>query len=194
MKMWKTLWVAGTFLIFGGQALADPITLDPAVDTAETTSESAECLADVNCAGLSGTKKIVDWLISQGYDLTSELYKSDVGEDDSGPYAGDYDTVYDNTPEDPMDATISSVNGRNISDPHWLLVKDGNATPIWYLYDISGWDGSSDITLTNFWPTNGAISHVSIYGGVPEPGTLALFGIALAGFGLARRRKATVQA
>ena len=70
-----------------------------------------------------------------------------------------------------------------------MLVKDGDNCPVWYLFDISGWDGVSDINLTGFWPGQGAISHVAIYS-VPEPGTLALLAIGLAGAGLSRRKKA----
>jgi hypothetical protein len=77
---------------------------------------------------------------------------------------------------------------------NWLVVKDGNQDPSWYLFDISSWDGLEDIQLLNFWPAQGAISHISIFGNggtsVPEPASLALFGIGLFGLGLVARKKA----
>jgi hypothetical protein len=71
------------------------------------------------------------------------------------------------------------------SNPVYVLVKDGNSTPAWYLYNISGWNGQDKIILQNFWPQRGAISNVSIYGtttSVPDGGAIAmLLGAALLG-------------
>jgi hypothetical protein len=128
-----------------------------------------------------------------------ELYKDNVGGSESGTFASSYSTEYFNTPTDPEDATIKYGSGDSITctqtDRCYLVVKDGNNDPIWYIFDISTWDGTSAIEMTDFWPSNGAISHVAIYGGsggtyeVPEPGTLGLLGLGLFGMGLIKRKK-----
>jgi hypothetical protein len=126
----------------------------------------------------------------------SEVYKQDVGDPDSGDFADSYETTFSNEPNDPQDALIDYLGGASITGGSiYLYVKDGNATPAYYIFDITGWNGTDDITLTGFWPDNGAISHVTILSGagrpderVPDGGTtVAMLGLAFAGLGGMRR-------
>jgi len=149
-----------------------------------------------------------------GLNLLTEVYKQDVGGGESGSLAGSYTTTFANTATDPQEATIVYNGGSFIDctapETCYLLVKDGNATPAAYVFNLTGiWDGKETLNLSGFWPTNGAISHVSLYGGVTpssssstssstgttvgEPGTtaLALLGVGMIGLALrSRRRKA----
>lgn len=127
----------------------------------------------------------------------SLLYKNDVdGNIESGSYVNLYKTTYSNTPSDPANALIE-WEGTAADDPIdcpecYLLLKDGNEYPIWYLYDIGDWNGKDDIDMTGFWPGTGAISHVQIVGApnpVPEPATMLLFGAGLAALAGVSRRK-----
>ena len=63
---------------------------------------------------------------------------------------------------------------------------DGNYSPGSYIFDLglAGWDGIAIITLADFWPDNGSISHASIMGRL----TLSLLGAGplLAGLRTAR--------
>jgi hypothetical protein len=127
-------------------------------------------------------------------------YKDNVGGSEEGSFASSYKTTYYNTPTDPQDAEIKYTTGGAVisGSPIYLLVKDGNQTPIWYIFDISSWNGTEKIQLKTFWPAQGAISHVGIYTGtrttttVPDAGsTVALLGLALTSIGFLRRKLAS---
>lgn len=129
----------------------------------------------------------------------TQLYKKEVDSGvEEGPYASYYDTTFYNSPTEPEEAEIKWVGSGTdpfiSSDPLYLLVKDGNNDPIWYIFDLftNRWDGKDTIYLDNFWPNNGGISHVTIFGNptpVPEPATMVLFGTGLIGLAGIGRRK-----
>ncbi len=133
-----------------------------------------------------------------------ELYKSDFGGSESGLFASSYETVFSNfedsnNNEDPSDATITWMGPNIVGDPKYLLVKDGNAKPAWYLFNLTSgsnnalaWNGTDNLELVNFWfDGRGSISHVTLYGAtaVPEPATLILLGLGLLGIAGIRRKK-----
>lgn len=129
----------------------------------------------------------------------SILYKSNVeGGEETEPFVNSYETSYSDTLSNPSSATISlNGGGPAISgySPLYLLVKDGNALPYWYFYNLTtaGWNGTESLKLSGFWPQQGAISHVTITGTpstnrVPDGGTtLATLGFSLVGLGAMRR-------
>ena len=129
----------------------------------------------------------------------SLLYKSDSGRSlvgaDSGPYAGSYTTWFYNDIGDPGDALLFYIGGSQIDCPScYLAIKDGNQTPAYYFYNLSAWNGSETLSLEDFWPGNGAISHISIWGrstptSVPEPSTMALLGLGLLAIAFTQRRR-----
>lgn len=126
--------------------------------------------------------------------ILPEKYKADVGAPvvESGALAGAYETQFNN---DASGATVTFSGGTSAIDPTHLLVKDGNATPAWYLFNISDWNGVEQMILSGFWPNTGAISHISIYGTtvpVPEPTSIGLFALGMScaiGGSFARRRR-----
>lgn len=117
-----------------------------------------------------------------------ELYKKNSDGSEVDPLSGSYDTTFDS---EFSDATITYTGGEIVGPPAFLLVKDGNQSPNWYLFGLTilGWNGTDTIEVQDFWTGNGSISHVTLYGttsSVPEPATILLFGaglLGLAGFG-----------
>jgi hypothetical protein len=99
----------------------------------------------------------------------SLLYKTEVGGQDSGPFAGSYNTTYTNTANDPSGAIISYTGLPALvpsANPLYLYVKDGNASPAYYVINVSAWNGMEDLVLQNFWPQQGAISNLQLLGGI----------------------------
>lgn len=133
----------------------------------------------------------------------SLLYKSDVSGtsgigSDSGSFAASYMTTFSNTATDPANALIDYISGASITCPDcYLAIKDGNQTPSYYFYNLASWNGTEDIILRDFWPQQGAISHVSIWGkpstSIPEPGIVLLLGIGLLGLLVTARRQQSAE-
>jgi hypothetical protein len=70
----------------------------------------------------------------------------------------------------------------------------GNQPDEWFVYLLQPEVSSGSWSFVNFFKKGGGLSHIQLYGveenhTVPEPGTLGLFGVALIGAALARRRK-----
>ena len=145
-----------------------------------------------------------------------ELYKANSNDEPSipdderptpkselGSLAGSYNTVFDWDMDDDLVGAKVTYKGGNFvdckPDECFLLVKDGNQDPAAYLFDLAlapiNWDGKMDLLLRGFWPGNGSISYLALYGNespnpVPLPAGVWLFGTALIGLvGFGKRKK-----
>lgn len=121
-----------------------------------------------------------------------ETYKQNVGGTEEGSSAGWYTTTF--TDAGPHSGTVE----HDVGDPFinsaqkYFLLKDGNDSPNWFLFDISSWNGTETIEFNGFFP-NHSISHISIFAGgtptVPDGGTtVALLGLVLGALAFVRSR------
>lgn len=195
----STMFVMAAVVALGAvaPAQAGPISLSPATPLCSASSPPV-------CRALSGNENgqaAIDGIITTKYPGLVDLYKgtrdgtNTVGIS-SEAFSSSYSTTFFNADLLDADARISWVDPKPViaSSPVFAYIKDGNATPNWYLFDMTGeWDGTESLEFSGFFPKSGGnynISHVAIYGyAVPDGGSgVTLMGLALAGLASVRRR------
>jgi hypothetical protein len=145
-------------------------------------------------SGDDNGQHFIDQAIASTIGTDIELYKNTRdGNIDEGAFAGSYNTIYNSDSSlEQNSALITWVNGTSHISGGFLLAKDGNSKPNWYLYNLStlSWNGTDTIQLEGFFKDY-SFSHVTIYGApVPEPATMLLFGTGIVGLvGVIRKKR-----
>jgi hypothetical protein len=177
MKILKHIAVAAAVLMFLSTAAMADLVITPTTGQIDVSRWEGD---ETSQAEING----IIFSIFQGSPVL--LYKDDTP---STSLFSSYSTTLNS---DNSGGTIEWIGGPFAGGQVYLLVKDGAHSPGWYLFDLTalGWDGKETLALSGFWPGQGAISHLAIYGttSVPEPTTLLLLGAGLLGVGILSRK------
>jgi hypothetical protein len=131
-----------------------------------------------------------------GCTLTQQ-YKQDAVAGETGSLANSYSATI--TPAGDADSfQITYTGGSSVGPTAWLIVKDGANNPGWYLFNLTdlGWNGTDTINGSSFWPQQGSVAYVELFGNtsppptpLPAPSPLLLLGSGILGVGIFRRKR-----
>ena len=196
MKYLKVLLVFCVLALFAIPAYALPLEITPGTGILETSRWEG-----ASGPGMPAINAEIKLIMEHYGTYLPNLYKSDFEKgteqgSDSGDLAASYATTFSPFADggEPNNAIITYVGGDIVGPEAFLLVKDGNGPPIWYLFYLTllGWDGTETLELSGFWAAGpGTISHVSLYGSkvpAPEPATMLLLGFGLIGLSVVGRK------
>lgn len=195
LKVQLALAVAVVGALMPSQASAILITPASTNFSANYAGSNAALVNDVATGAIAYTTGAVPVLYgvnSGGFELAGAPLKDNIS------------VTFSGGPTSPPANALVTISGASIdmSAKAFLLVKDGLATPGYYLFNLQtlGYNGTDNIELKDFWPDAGRIDYVALFGSaggagnaVPEPATLSMLVIGLgcvAGRRALRRTKA----
>jgi hypothetical protein len=182
MKIGVTRFTTLISLVFGFAYNAHAISITP-----------ANAFASGNQTG--GPQVLAAAATACGCTLTQQ-YKQDAGSGETGSLANSYNATI--TPAGDADSfQITYTGGSSVGPTAWLIVKGGNS-PGWYLFNLNdlGWNGTDTINGSGFWPQQGSVGFVELFGNtsppptpLPAPSPLLLLGSGMLGMGIVRRKR-----